>query len=217
MIELKNVSYDYVTKAGTVHALQNVSAVFEKGLMHAVVGRSGSGKTTLMSVIAGLDVPLEGSITVDGTDILKTDRDTYRAKNVGMIFQSYYLLPQFTVKENILLPLELFRKKMKRAEKEMLAEGLLERVGLTAFHGNKRSGGEQQRVAIARALASDPKIILADEPTGNLDNENSKNIVGLLKELAAGGKCVIVVTHSSEVAAAADQVWEMSDGKIKKL
>lgn len=221
MIELKNVSYDYVTKAGTVHALQNVSAVFEKGLMHAVVGRSGSGKTTLMSVIAGLDVPLEGGITVDGTDILKTDRDTYRAKNVGMIFQSYYLLPQFTVKENILLPLELFRKKMKRAEKEMLAEGLLERVGLTAFHGKKRplqlSGGEQQRVAIARALASDPKIILADEPTGNLDNENSQNIVGLLKELAAQGKCVIVVTHSSEVAAAADQVWEMSDGKIKKL
>ena len=221
MIELKNVSYDYVTKAGVVHALREVNALFEGGTLHAVVGRSGSGKTTLISMIAGLDVPKEGSVLALDKDLGKADRDKFRSKNVGMIFQSYYLLPQFTAKENILLPVEFFGNKETKKSRDAIAEKLLEEVGLTSFHGKKRpnqlSGGEQQRVAIARALATDPSIILADEPTGNLDNENSENIVRLLKSLAKKGKCVIVVTHSLEVAAEADAVWEMSDGRLKRV
>ncbi len=213
MIELNNVVYDYASKAGVVHAVRGISMKFEPGVLYAITGRSGSGKTTMLSLIAGLDVPLSGSITVDGRDISKTDRDKFRSRYIGMIFQSFYLLPQLTAAENILLSTEL-SKKAKPDVKKLLTD-----VGLTEFHGKKRatqlSGGEQQRIAIARAIASDPPIILADEPTGNLDNENSKNIIGMLKSLAHDkGKCVIVVTHSEEIAAEADIRLHMSDGKM---
>ncbi|MGM9597051.1 MAG: ABC transporter ATP-binding protein [Eubacteriales bacterium] len=214
MIKLKNVSYDYTSKAGVVHAVRGVSAVFSEGRMYAITGRSGSGKTTLLSLIAGLDVPLSGSVIVNGADLVAVDRDRFRRTNIGMIFQSYYLLPQLTAAENIKLAFELTSKKSGRS-----ADELLNAVGLTGLHGKKRvtelSGGEQQRVAIARAIAADPPIILADEPTGNLDNENSRNIIGLLASLAHDkGKCVIIVTHSDEVAAAADERLNMSDGSF---
>lgn len=213
MIELSNITYDYTSKAGKVHALRGVSVKFEPGKMYAITGRSGSGKTTLLSLIAGLDSPLNGTITVNGTDISGVDRDKYRRENIGMVFQAYYLLPQLTVAENIMLSSEI----TKQAKPDVGM--LLEIVGLSAFHGKKRanqlSGGEQQRVAIARAIATEPPIILADEPTGNLDNENSKNIISLLKSMAhERQKCVIVVTHSEEIAAEADVRYVMSDGSL---
>ena len=216
MIELSNVTYDYTSKAGKVHALRGVSVKFEPGKMYAITGRSGSGKTTLLSLIAGLDSPLNGTITVNGTDISSVDRDKYRRENIGMVFQAYYLLPQLTVAENIMLSSEI----TKQAKPDVGM--LLEIVGLSAFHGKKRanqlSGGEQQRVAIARAIATEPPIILADEPTGNLDNENSKNIISLLKSMAhERQKCVIVVTHSEEIAAEADVRYVMSDGSLRAV
>ncbi len=216
MIELSNITYDYTSKAGKVHALRGVSVKFEPGKMYAITGRSGSGKTTLLSLIAGLDSPLNGTITVNGTDISGVDRDKYRRENIGMVFQAYYLLPQLTVAENIMLSSEI----TKQAKPDVGM--LLEIVGLSAFHGKKRanqlSGGEQQRVAIARAIATEPPIILADEPTGNLDNENSKNIISLLKSMAhERQKCVIVVTHSEEIAAEADVRYVMSDGSLRAV
>lgn len=214
MIHIENVFYDYKTKAGTVNALNGITVSFELGKIYAITGRSGSGKSTLLSLIGGLDVPKSGSIVINGVDLSKADRDKYRRDNIGMIFQAYYLLPQLTVSENILLSAEISSRK----EKPNITE-LLSAVGLTQLHSKKRSsqlsGGEQQRVAIARAIASNPAIILADEPTGNLDNSNSKIIINILKELAhASGKCVIVVTHSDDIANEADQKFIMSDGRL---
>ncbi len=213
---VENLSYDYVTKAGLVHAVKEATAEFEEGKMYAIVGRSGSGKSTLISLLAGLDDPKTGEIYINGEALSGMDRDKFRRENVGMIFQSYYLLPQLTARENVELSLELAKK---TENKKKVANELLEQVGLTEFHGKKRavqlSGGEQQRVAIARAIAPNPPIILADEPTGNLDNANSDNIVKILKELAhENKKCVIVITHASEVAAEADVVYKMNDGYL---
>jgi len=151
---------------------------------------------------------------VNGVDLSKVDRDRFRRERVGMIFQAYYLLPQLTAAENVLLSCEIGKKKQKPDVNALLRE-----VGLSSFHGKKRStqlsGGEQQRVAIARAIAADAPILLADEPTGNLDNENSRNIIGILKKLAhEKGKCVVVVTHSEEIAKEADVRYHMSDGRI---
>lgn len=216
ILKVENLSYDYVTKAGLVHAVKEATAEFEEGKMYAIVGRSGSGKSTLISLLAGLDEPKTGEIYINGEALSGMDRDKFRRENVGMIFQSYYLLPQLTARENVELSLELAKK---TENKKKLANELLEQVGLTEFHGKKRavqlSGGEQQRVAIARAIAPNPPIILADEPTGNLDNANSDNIVKILKELAhEDNKCVIVITHASEVAAEADVVYKMNDGYL---
>ena len=216
ILKVENLSYDYVTKAGLVHAVKEATAEFEEGKMYAIVGRSGSGKSTLISLLAGLDEPKTGEIYINGEALSQMDRDKFRRENVGMIFQSYYLLPQLTARENVELSLELAKK---TENKKKLANELLEQVGLTEFHGKKRavqlSGGEQQRVAIARAIAPNPPIILADEPTGNLDNANSDNIVKILKELAhEDNKCVIVITHASEVAAEADVVYKMNDGYL---
>ena len=216
ILKVENLSYDYVTKAGLVHAVKEATAEFEEGKMYAIVGRSGSGKSTLISLLAGLDEPKTGEIFINGEPLSEMDRDKFRRENVGMIFQSYYLLPQLTARENVELSLELAKK---TENKKKLANELLEQVGLTEFHGKKRavqlSGGEQQRVAIARAIAPNPPIILADEPTGNLDNANSDNIVKILKELAhEDNKCVIVITHASEVAAEADVVYKMNDGYL---
>lgn len=218
ILKTENVAYDYATKAGVVHAVKNASAEFDEGKIYAITGRSGSGKSTLMSLMAGLDKPKTGRIIFCGTDISKLDRYKYRRENIGMIFQSYYLLPQLTARENIELSLDISGfsgNKRKRAEE------LLVRVGLTLFHGKKRSselsGGEQQRVAIARAIAPNPPVILADEPTGNLDNENSANIISILRDMAhKDGKCVIVITHSEEIARLCDVNLKMRDGCLVK-
>ena len=214
ILELKHLSYDYITKAGKVHALKNATASFETGKVYAIVGRSGSGKSTLMSLMAGLDVPKDGDILYHGENLRDIDRDKFRREHIGMIFQSYYLLPQLTAVENVELSLELAKYK---GDKQKSAKEMLTLVGIKKEQFKKRStqfsGGEQQRIAVARAIATDPEIILADEPTGNLDNENSMNVVSILVDLAHKyNKCVIIITHAAEVAEKADVVFKMDDG-----
>ena len=216
ILEITNLSYDYITKAGRVHAVKEATASFDTGVVYAIVGRSGSCKSTLMSLMAGLDVPKEGKILYEGVELASIDRDRYRREHVGMIFQSYYLLPQLTAVENVELALELSKYAGNRRERAM---EMLSLVGITKEQFRKRSpefsGGEQQRIAVARAIAADPSVILADEPTGNLDNENSLNIVGILGDLAHRfGKCVIIITHASEVAERADMTLHMNDGYL---
>ena len=217
ILQLNHLSYDYTTKAGKVHALKDASSSFETSVVYAIVGRSGSGKSTLMSLMAGLDVPKDGDIFYKEKSLRNLDRDKFRREHIGMIFQSYYLLPQLTAAENVELSLELAKHK---GDKHVRAEEMLSLVGIKKEQFKKRStqfsGGEQQRIAVARAIATDPEIILADEPTGNLDNENSMNIVGILTDLAHKyGKCVIIITHAAEVAERADVVLKMDDGILK--
>ena len=213
VLEVQNVCYDYVGRSGVTHALKGVSGVFESGRLYALTGRSGSGKSTLLSLLAGFDRPKEGKITLDGQDISTIKPSLYRKENVGIVFQSYNLIPHLTAVENVILGVS------GKGGSSETAKDHLRAVGLDESHFKKKpaqlSGGEQQRVAIARALASNASILLADEPTGNLDNENSQKVVALLKDLAhLLGKCVIMVTHSEELANQADARYHMSDGKI---
>lgn len=217
-ISLKNVSYSYRGKYQTVRAVDGVSYDFEPGKLYAIIGKSGSGKTTLMSLMAGLDLPTEGEIFVDGKSTREWDRNALRRDGVSVIYQNYNLFPLLTVTENIQYPLHL--KKMKKPEARALAKEVRERVELPESYDNRLpahlSGGEQQRVAIARTLAQGCKIILADEPTGNLDTANTANIVAILKDLAHTDGCtVIIVTHDPAVAEEADTVLQMKDGSIQ--
>ena len=214
-ITLKNVSYSYRGKYQTVRAVAGVSYDFEPGRMYAIVGKSGSGKTTLMSLMAGLDLPTEGEILVDGKSTAKWDRSLLRRDAVSVIYQNYNLFPLLTVAENIRYPLTLKRVPGKQARE--VARKMRERVELPQTYDNRLpahlSGGEQQRVAIARSLAQGCKIILADEPTGNLDTANTANIVSILRSLAHEEGCtVIIVTHDMGVAEQADVVLRMKDG-----
>ena len=217
-ISLKNVSYSYRGKYQTVRAVDGVSYDFEPGKLYAIIGKSGSGKTTLMSLMAGLDLPTEGEIFVDGKSTREWDRNAFRRDGVSVIYQNYNLFPLLTVTENIQYPLHL--KKMKKPEARALAKEVRERVELPESYDNRLpahlSGGEQQRVAIARTLAQGCKIILADEPTGNLDTANTANIVSILKDLAHTDGCtVIIVTHDPAVAEEADTVLQMKDGSFQ--
>lgn len=217
VIKVENVNYSYKTKYQTVHAVKDVSCSFEKGLLYAIVGESGSGKTTLLSLLAGLDVADEGSILVEGEDLGKMNRDRYRRDVASVVYQSFQLFPLLTARENVMYPMEM--KKIKKKEAEKRAEELLLSVGLPEKIYRQfplmMSGGEQQRVAIARALAAGGKILLADEPTGNLDTENEQHIVEILKKLAhEDGYTVIVITHNPEVAKEADGIYRMRDGRL---
>lgn len=214
-ISLKNVSYSYKGKFQTVRAVDNVSYDFEPGKCYAIIGKSGSGKTTLLSLMAGLDLPTEGEIIIDGKSTKQWDRNKMRRDAVSVIYQNYNLFPLLTVQENIRYPLDL--KRVSRKESILLAKEVRERVELSAKYDKRLpshlSGGEQQRVAIARTLAQGCKIILADEPTGNLDSTNTRNIVEILKSLAHDDGCtVIIVTHDPAVAEQADAVLQMKDG-----
>ena len=214
-IQLKNVSYSYKGKFQTVRAVDNVSYDFEPGKCYAIIGKSGSGKTTLMSLMAGLDLPTEGEILINGKSTKSWDRNKMRREAVSVIYQNYNLFPLLTVQENIQYPLDL--KKIPKKESVALACQMRERVELSANYDKRLpshlSGGEQQRVAIARTLAQGCKIILADEPTGNLDSTNTSNIVKILKSLAHDDGCiVIIVTHDPAVAEQADVVLQMKDG-----
>lgn len=214
-ISLKNVSYSYKGKYQTVRAVNDVSYDFEPGKCYAIIGKSGSGKTTLLSLMAGLDLPTEGEILVDGKPTREWDRNRMRREAVSVIYQNYNLFPLLTVRENIEYPLTL--KKTPKKTAAIIANQSRERVELPVTYNDRLpghlSGGEQQRVAIARTLAQGCKIILADEPTGNLDSTNTANIVAILKKLAHDNDCtVIIVTHDPAVAEQADTVLQMKDG-----
>ena len=214
-IELKNVSYSYEGKYQTVKAVNDVSFRFQPATLYAIVGSSGSGKTTLLSLMAGLDLPTEGEIIVAGKSTREWDRNQLRRECVSVIYQNYNLFPLLTVSENIRYPLKL--RKMDKTQAKVLAKEMRNKVELPESYDNRLprqlSGGEQQRVAIARTLAQGCKIILADEPTGNLDSTNTRNIVEILRSLAHDDGCtVIIVTHDIAVAEAADVVLNMKDG-----
>ena len=214
-LTLENVSYSY--KGSQRKALDDINATFQNEKVYAVTGPSGSGKTTLLSILAGLDTPTEGEVYIYDEKLSALDLDQYRREQVSMIFQAFHLFPTLNVMENVSFPMEL--NGIERDEARTRSRVFLNSVGITD-EKHKRfppnlSGGEQQRVAIARTMASGARILLADEPPGNLDKENGQKIVDILKVLAhENGYCVIIVTHDLEIARQADQVWKMEDGRM---
>jgi ABC-type lipoprotein export system ATPase subunit len=220
ILRAEHVSYSYQSKYQKVEAVKDVSCSFEQGKFYAIVGESGSGKSTFLSLLAGLDQPCEGTIYVQGEPLSGMDRDAYRLNQAAVVYQAFHLFPLLTAQENVMLPLEF--KKIKKKEAASQAQRLLQRVGLESRIGRQfpkmMSGGEQQRVAIARAIAAGGEIILADEPTGNLDSGNEENVVALLKELAhEDGYTVIVITHNQRVADETDHVFRMKDGCMEQV
>jgi len=218
VLTLNNVSYKYDGAKSNV--LKRVNATFEAGKIYTIVGKSGSGKTTLLSLIAGLDVCSGGEILYNGKSLKQIDRDEYRARGIGVIFQSYNLLTNTTAVKNIVLSMNISGSK--KANKEAYAFSLLEKVGINRETAErmvlKLSGGEQQRVAIARALSHNPDVIIADEPTGNLDTDTETEILDILATLAhRDGKCVIIVTHSRRISSIADVIYGMNAGELMQL
>jgi len=218
VLTLNDVSYTYDKAKKKV--LDGVNAVFESGKVYTIVGKSGAGKSTLLSLIAGLDVCTDGEILHGGQNLAKLDRDEYRAKGIGVIFQSYNLIQNATAAENIVLSMNI--SKSKESDKKGFAYALLEKVGIDRETADrtilKLSGGEQQRVGIARALSGGPGLIIADEPTGNLDKETEKDILNIFTSLAhTDGKCVIIVTHSRRVTGVADVIYGISGGRMTKV
>ena len=217
ILRVENLTKIYGKNESKVVAIDNVSFSVEKGEFVAIVGASGSGKSTLLHLIGGVDRPTSGKVFIDGKDIYKMNDDNlaiFRRRQVGLIYQFYNLIPTLTVEENIVLPVRLDKRELKKDRLENL---------LKAFHLEKKrysypsqlSGGEQQRVAIARSLFINPMIILADEPTGNLDSKNSKEVIAYLKNTNKKyNRTLIVVTHNMEIANEADRIIELSDGKI---
>ena len=216
LLKIDNVSYRYHDAAKEEYAIKNISYEFEKGKIYAIKGRSGTGKTTLLSLISGLERCTEGKIIFDNKDLKKINLDKYRSREIGIVFQSYNLLPFMSTIENIILSMDISEIKIK--DKRQKALELMKQVGLKESYANRRvlklSGGEQQRVAIARSLAYNPKMIVADEPTGNLDKETEKEILDIYKKLAHDeNKCIIIVTHSPNVCQMVDIVYELK--KVK--
>jgi putative ABC transport system ATP-binding protein len=217
ILSVKEVTYIYKSKYQAVEAVSNVSCSFETGKIYAIVGHSGSGKSTLLSLLAGLDVPTKGEIYVEDEPMSTLDRDRYRRETASVVYQSFNLFPLLTALENVAYPMELRgvpAKESKEKAKELIAS-----VGLEERIGNQlplmMSGGQQQRVAVARALANNGKILLADEPTGNLDSNNGKIIIELLEKLAhEQDYAVIIITHDMGIAERADVVYIMKDGQL---
>ena len=208
VLSLQNISFSY----GKTPVLKDISYEFEKGKMYCIIGKSGAGKTTLLSLLSGLAAPNSGEIIYDGKSIAKIDKYTFRSKFIGVVFQSFNLITKYTALENVILSMDVAGYKTK--SKKSRALELLNSVGLDEDEANRRvlklSGGQQQRVAIARALSYDPDIILADEPTGNLDRDTQKDIMDIFRELANQGKCVILVSHSPDVATMCDERYELT-------
>ena len=208
ILSLKNVCFSY----GKTPVLKDISYDFEKGKMYCIVGKSGAGKTTLLSLLSGLANPQSGDIIYNEKSIKKIDKYNFRSRYIGVIFQSYNLLTKFTALENVVLSMEVAR--VKKVNKKARALEMLSNVGLTEAEAKRPvlqlSGGQQQRVAIARALSYNPDIILADEPTGNLDRETEDEIMNIFKRLAEDGKCVILVSHSPAVAKQCDYTYELT-------
>ncbi len=219
ILKIENLDYYYNDGDNKRYILKNISYEFQLGKMYAILGRSGSGKTTLLSLIGALDEPKTGKIFYNNVNINDIGLNNYRRNNVGIIFQSYNLIPYMTALENIKVAMSITVNKISCDNNA--AYKLLNSVGIDYNKANrtinKLSGGEQQRVAIARALSTNVNIILADEPTGNLDGNTENQIIEIFKDLADNeGKCVIVVTHSQEIANHADEVLILSEGKLFK-
>lgn len=220
MLNVSHISKEFAAAGQTVRAVNDISLTVPEGVFASIVGKSGSGKSTLLALLGALDKPTTGQIEVDGQDITKLSDHkliAYRRDKIGFVFQAYNLIPNLTALENVMLPLELAG--VGRARRQARAAELLELVGLEADEHRRRparlSGGQQQRVAIARALANRPKLILADEPTGNLDSQTGKLIVDLLHHLAASEHTTIIaVTHDAEIARQTKQVFRLQDGQL---
>ncbi len=217
LLEVRDVSFSYQSRYQTNRVLNNVSCEFEAGKVYAVVGKSGSGKSTMLSLLGGLDLPDEGEVLFKQKPTSKMDLSRYRLESAAMIYQSFRLLPLLTVSENITLPMELrgFRGKPAREKaRELVSRVALPDTVLDRFPG-MLSGGEQQRVAIARSLSMDTNLLLADEPTGNLDEENSQNIVDILVSIAhRDGYCVVIATHDLAILPKMDVVYHMKSGSL---
>lgn len=216
MIELKHVDKIYGKGESAVHALKDVNVEIEDGKFTAILGKSGSGKSTLMNIIGALDSPTSGEVFANGKNLTKMSADEladYRNKTTGFVFQSFYLEPTFTVLDNVAMPLVIAG--VDRRTREKKAKAVLEQLGLSDKIGkmaNELSGGQKQRVSIARALVHDPDIVLADEPTGNLDSQNGAEVMALLRQICDSGKSVVLVTHNMEDAKNADNVIFIKDG-----
>lgn len=209
----------YGSHDNLVKALDGVDFQTERGEFTAIVGTSGSGKSTLLHMMGGLDTPTEGRVFVDGKDLTQMDRDQltiFRRRQIGFVFQNYNLIPMLTVRENIILPMELDGSKIDRAFLTEIVEMLHLQDKLSAFP-NTLSGGQQQRAAIARAIAAKPAIILADEPTGNLDSKTGQEVLSLLKQsISHFGQTLVMITHNMEIAQLADRIVRIEDGKIRE-
>jgi len=217
-LAMKNVSYRY--EGGTRTILKDVTMSFEKGKVYTIVGKSGAGKSTLLNLLAGLDTVPEGSIAYENEDLAKINRNRYRARKAGIIFQGLNLLTNATAIDNIVLSMNI--SGIFQPNKKAKAYLTLEKVGITKTKAIRKilklSGGEQQRVAIARAIAHNPELIVADEPTGNLDKTTEDGILKIFTQLAREeGKCVIIVTHSKRVTNIADEVWSLDKGVFRQI
>ena len=219
ILEVTNLSKTYGTGETQVKALDNVSLSVEPGEFVAIIGPSGSGKSPLLHILGGVDVPTSGSVVINGVDISNLDETAlaiFRRRQIGLIYQFYNLIPILTVKENLTLPLLLDGRK----PDERVVDDLLKTLGLTERVNhlpNQLSGGQQQRVSIGRALINNPALMLADEPTGNLDSENSREIVSLLRKFnKENNQTVIIITHDERIAMSADRVISIEDGKITR-
>ena len=218
MIILKNVNKIYGKNETAVHALKDVNLVIEDGKFTCILGKSGSGKSTLMNIIGAIDTPTSGKVFNNDVDLssLKEDKlADYRNKTTGFVFQSFYLEPSYTVLENVCMPLTI--SGMKRKEREKLGKEILIKLDLEDKiykKANELSGGQKQRVSIARALVNNPDIILADEPTGNLDSQNGAEVMALFREIVKMGKSVVLVTHNTEDAKNAENVIHIKDGVV---
>lgn len=215
VLSIDNISYTY--SGTTKKVLNNANASFDAGKLYCIMGKSGAGKSTLLSLISGLDYCTSGKIYYNGKDLRKINRDDYRAKNIGVIFQAYNLILTSTALENIILAMQISGSKEKN--KKSAAYQFLEKVGIDKETAERKilklSGGEQQRVGISRALSHNPDVIIADEPTGNLDPDTEKEVMSLLQELAHNeNKCVIVVTHSKQVSKFADEILILNRGTL---
>ena len=216
ILELTNVSYRYNDASEDDYVFKNLSYTFETGKVYAIKGKSGSGKTTLLSLISGLEKCSEGKIIFDGKDLKEMNLDEYRSTHIGIVFQSYNLLPYLTALENITLAMDISKEKITNKKDKALQ--LMQKVGLDESYANRKilklSGGEQQRIAIARSLSYDAKMIVADEPTGNLDKDTENDIMKIFKNLAKNdNKCIIIVTHSENVCKQADVIYELKKTK----
>ena len=217
ILQTENLTKIYGDGENDVHALRGINLTVEKGEFTAIVGTSGSGKSTLLHMLGGLDRPTTGKVMVDGKDIFSLSEEQltiFRRRKIGFVFQSYNLVPVLNLYENIVLPLELDGKKIDREYIDQIAETLGLKDRLEALP-NQLSGGQQQRVAIARALAGTPSIILADEPTGNLDSKTSQDVLSLLKVTSEKfGQTIVMITHNEEIAQMADRIIHIEDGCI---